>query len=324
MNEEKLDRILQQTLTPEVSDEEIKVKFEQGECHMKKKKNYIRPAVALAACAALVIGIGFGNLPERILSNAVMSHKTVAPIKDPSQNMENGFVMKVRAAEVKELEKGKAQVAVYSEKSTGEAWSGSDNNNKVAYEISLPLICEGKNMDTITYSVNKGCFRIIQPKNDPYVIEGKECKKLEQVSESVDIKIAPDGSDKMEEKYYRSYTISAKDQDRKDVEVYLCDEKTLSEKLYKQLWDNNSDGVTEQELAAEAAVKNKVMGDPQVTCKISYQENQVQKTETAKVAVRLQAMTYKEAAGSCKSKSLKKKLELMKDMKGIFVVLERL
>ena len=75
---------------------------------MKKKKNYIRPAVALAACAALVIGIGFGNLPERILSNAVMSHKTVAPIKKPSQNMENGFVMKVRAAEVKELEKGKA------------------------------------------------------------------------------------------------------------------------------------------------------------------------------------------------------------------------
>ena len=38
MNEEKLNRILQQTLTPEVSDEEIKVKFEQGECHMKKKK----------------------------------------------------------------------------------------------------------------------------------------------------------------------------------------------------------------------------------------------------------------------------------------------
>ena len=76
MNEKKLDQILQQALTPEVNDNEIKVRFEKGEYPMKKKRNYIRPAVALVACAALVAGIGFGNLPEQILSNTGLSHKT--------------------------------------------------------------------------------------------------------------------------------------------------------------------------------------------------------------------------------------------------------
>ena len=42
MNEKKLDQILQQALTPEVNDNEIKVRFEKGEYPMKKKRNYIK------------------------------------------------------------------------------------------------------------------------------------------------------------------------------------------------------------------------------------------------------------------------------------------
>ena len=38
MNEKKLDQILQQALTPEVNDNEIKVRFEKGEYPMKKKR----------------------------------------------------------------------------------------------------------------------------------------------------------------------------------------------------------------------------------------------------------------------------------------------
>jgi len=40
--------------------------------------------------------------------------------------------------------------------------------------------------------------------------------------------------------------------------------------------------------------------------------------------VRLEAMTYKEAAGSCNDKRLKKELELLKDSMGVFVAFERL
>lgn len=324
MNEKKLDQILQQALAPEVNDNEIKVNFEKGEYHMKKKRNYIRPAVALVACAALVAGIGFGNLPDQILSNTGLSHKTDISTNKPSQNLESGFVMKVKAAEVKELKKGEAQAAIYMGNMTGEAWSGSDSNNEIGYMIDLPLVCEGQNIDTVTYSVNKGCFRILQPKNKPYVIEGEECEEPKQVSSSVDIEVVPDGADKKEVKYYKSFTISAKDQDRKDVEVAICDEKKLSKELYKRLWDNNNAGMTDEEIIAEAAVKNEVLDSPQVTCKITYQGESEQKTETAKIAVHLKAMTYKEAAGSCSDKTLKKKLEQLKDTMGVFTAFERL
>lgn len=324
MNEKKLDQILQQALTPEVNDNEIKVRFEKGEYPMKKKRNYIRPAVALVACAALVAGIGFGNLPEQILSNTGLSHTTDISTDKSSRNVENGFVMKVKAAEVKELKKGETQTAIYSGGATGESWSGSDQNKEIGYMIDLPLVCEGENMDTITYSVNKGCFRILQPKDKPYVIKGEECEKPKQVSSGVDIEVVPESADNLEAKYYKSYTISAKDQDRKDVEVAICDEKKLSKELYKRLWDNNSTGMTDEELTAEAVVKNEVLDSPEVTCKITYRGDSEQKTETARVAVRLEAMTYKEAAGSCNDKRLKKELELLKDSMGVFVAFERL
>ena len=324
MNDKKLDQILQQALTPEVNDNEIKVRFEKGEYSMKKKRNYVRPAIALVACAALVAGIGFGNLADQIFSNIGLSHKTDISTNKPSQNVESGFVMKVKAAEIKELKKGESQVAIYSGGTTGEAWSGSDQNKEIGYMIDLPLICEGEDMDTITYSVNKGCFRVLQPKNKPYVIKGEECGEPKQVSSGVDIEIAPEGADQMEAKYYKTFTISAKDQDRKDVEVAICDEKKLSKELYKRLWDNNTAGMTDEEIMAEAAVKNEVLDSPQVTCKITYQGDSGQKTETAKVAVHLEAMTYKEAAGSCHDKSLKKELEQLKDTMGIFTAFERL
>ena len=65
MKDKELDQILQHALTPTVSDEEIKVNYEMEGRPMMKKKNYFKPAVALVACAALVAGIGFGNLPDR-------------------------------------------------------------------------------------------------------------------------------------------------------------------------------------------------------------------------------------------------------------------
>ena len=324
MNNKKLDWILQQSLAPEVKDDEIQVRFGKGEHYMRKKRNYVRPAVALVACVALVAGIGFGNLPDQILSNTGLSHKTDVVAGRPTRNTGSGFVMRVKAAEVKELKKGETQAAIYSGGTTGEAWSGSDNDQEISYMINLPLVCEGENMDTITYTVNKGCFRILQPKNKPYVIKGEECEKPEQVSSSVDVEIEPEGADKKEVKYYKSFTISAKDQDRKDVEVAICDEKKLSKELYKRLWDNCSTGITDEEVVTEANVKNEVMDSPQVTCKIAYQGDAAPKTETAKVAVKLQAITYKEAAGSCSDKALKKELEQTKDLMGIFVAFERL
>lgn len=330
MEDKNLDRILQHALTPEINDEEIKVKFEkkvEKERVIPMKKKLVRPAIALAACAALVAGIGFGNLPEQIMSNTNLSNKTDTSAGKGEQSVQSGFVMKVKAAEVKEkeLKQGESEAVVsFGQTDDGsEGWIGSVDGHKVSYCISMPLVCEGENIDTVTYSVDKGCFRILQPKNDPYVIDGEECEASMQVNDAVKIDLLPENGEKMEEKYYKSYTVAAKDQNRKDVEVYLCNTKTLSEELYNRLWDKNC-GMTEEELVAEAAVKNKVMDKPQITCKINYQDGADRQTETAKVAVEQKVMTYKEAAGNYQDQEFKKKLELIKDEKGLFVTFERL
>ena len=37
-----------------------------GDYSMKKRKTYIKPAVALVACAALVVGVAYGDVPEKL------------------------------------------------------------------------------------------------------------------------------------------------------------------------------------------------------------------------------------------------------------------
>ncbi len=328
MDDNKLDRILKQALSPEVNDDEIKIKFEQEERVMRNKKRFARPAAVLAACAVLAVGIGFGNLPEQIVSKTQLSQKTGASTGGTvEQSAGNGFVMKVKAAEIKEkeLKKGKSEAVVYmgDSDSQSESWSGSPENNKVSYCVTMPLVCEGEDIDKITYSVDKGCFRILQPQNDPYVIDGEECDAPAQVSDSVGVDFLPEGLENMEEKYYKSYTISAKDQNRKDVMVYLCDGKTLSGDLYKRLWESDC-GVTEKELAAEAAAKNEVMEKPQITCRIKYQDSVKRKSETAKVAVQHKVMTYEAAGSQGVCGKVKNKMKSSKDAKGIFVTFERL
>ena len=41
--------------------------------------------------------------------------------------------------------------------------------------IESPIVCEGKQIDTITYSLSHGSFGVIQPKENPCVLEGTEC-----------------------------------------------------------------------------------------------------------------------------------------------------
>ena len=57
MKDKELDQMLKKALTQDIRDDETKIKFEMGDYSMKKRKTYIKPAVALVACAALVVGV---------------------------------------------------------------------------------------------------------------------------------------------------------------------------------------------------------------------------------------------------------------------------
>ena len=64
-------------------------------------------------------------------------------------------------------------------------WAGNDKDKVVSYAVETPLVCEGKNMDTITYSVDKGFFRIVTPKKMSYVIDGEEYKPSDRFIEEL-------------------------------------------------------------------------------------------------------------------------------------------
>lgn len=316
MKDKELDQILQHALTPTVSDEEIKVNYEMEGRPMMKKKNYFKPAVALVACAGLVAGIGFGNLPDRIFDN--MSHKTDTPATTKeAQNTESGFVVKVKAAETKELKQGEKQLIVYPSDCQGESWAGNDKDKVVSYAVETPLVCEGKNMDTITYSVDKGFFRIVTPKKMSYVIDGEEYKPSDRFIENFNTTGNQPG---MTEKYYKSYTVSAKDQNRKGVSVEICDTKKVSDELYDNLWTEDIN-TGEKEMAVEAETKNKIMNDPQITCKVNYKEDSTEKSESIKVVVKHEVMSYKAATDIYPS--LSEKFNILDDVKRVFVTFER-
>ena len=314
MKDKELDQILQHALTPTVSDEEIKVNYEMEGRPMMKKKNYFKPAVALVACAALVAGIGFGNLPDRIISNVSHKADTPATTKE-AQNTGSGFVLKVKAAETKELKQGEKQLVVYPSDCQGEAWVGSDEEKIVSYAVATPLVCEGKNMDTITYSIDKGFFRVVTPKKASYVIEGEEYTPSDSFIEHFD---TTENQPTKTEKYYKSFTVSAKDQNRDDVSIEICDTKKVSDKAYDNLWISD---LSEKEQAVVAKTKNKVMGDPQITCRINYKEDSGEKTESITVAVKHELISYKDAADIYPS--LPEEFSTLNDVKGVFVTFER-
>ena len=169
MKDKELDQMLKKALTQDIRDDETKIKFEMGDYSMKKRKTYIKPAVALVACAALVVGVAYRDVPGKIMNNNTVSTNSGTSAPGEKESVVNSFAVKVKAAEVQKLEKGK-EIPVISEKdSDGAVWGGDEKTKEIDYLISCPIIIEGDQIDTITYSVNHGGFRVEEPEKNSYV-----------------------------------------------------------------------------------------------------------------------------------------------------------
>ena len=76
MEDKELDQMLKKALIPNIKDNETKIRFEMEDCVMRKQKKILKPVVALAACAALVIGISYGNVTEKIIGTHMLSSES--------------------------------------------------------------------------------------------------------------------------------------------------------------------------------------------------------------------------------------------------------
>lgn len=301
MNDKKLDQMLKNALTQNIRDDEVKIRFETEDIFMKKQRNYIKPVVALAACAALVIGSVYTNVPERIMNNNFLSADRNTSEGEKKDAGKNSFAIKVKAAEVKKLEKGKETAVIsHKEEDGGAGWTGTVDTNEVGYLLESPIICEGKNIDTITYSLNHGYFNVIQPEDEPYVLSGTEY--IDKRKKDCEISVEPDSKIKTVKKSYSSFTISAKSQQK--AVMYLCDNKKVPDSVYDKIW--NIDRDDEKNLDGLVKAMNHVLDNLTMTCKITYKDGT---SDSVDIAVKEKVMTYKEAYDGKGGKKIKELLD---------------
>ena len=111
-------------------------------------KNFRKAVIAASLAAVLAVGGAFGI--------SIMNPKA-----------ENAFVLKVNAAELGG--DNTAEIGINEDKGLSLS-EGSDSI--AAYSIGMPMICEGKNIDTVTYSVDSGVLVVSSRKDNDPVISG--------------------------------------------------------------------------------------------------------------------------------------------------------
>lgn len=284
MDEEKFDEIMRKALTPEIGDDEIKF-LRKMEVRTMKKINIIKPVIAVAACAALVLGVS--KIPDLQAVKKAAEH----PADSVAEHLENAFTLKVMAAEKnkdgknveKEVTKEKAVPVVPSVISAGGCWGGNPKTKIVDYTEECPLVCEGTNIQKITYTINKGAFEVLSPKDSGYVLEGKKCSRLKVgwtgpkgFREGVD-----------DDDFYTSYTISPDFQVSENVLVAICNECKVSDNTYRKLWDFDHHTLEDIKEGRE-----ETYDDLTITCEVTYKDGS---KETVQVAVGTAIMTPEEA-----------------------------
>lgn len=311
MNEKELDQILKQALRPEVSQDEVEVwerpkRMESEEPMNKNQPKYrvryrvAKTAVAIAACLALIVGIGYGKLPMR--KSVQKTKQSAVESENTPESILNSFVVKVSAAEVKrknQKEENSSQEksgekdspqdlpTVYAAPCFGSVWDGDVKKKyEVSYCIDTPITCEGKNIETITYTINKGYFQIESRKDSKYLVKGETGKKKVDAG----FLSSTEGTEEREKyvrEQYRSFTVRADEKPEEKFVMSIVDDKCrISEEGYNGIFNSN------YKLEKQLKGFNEAIGKTVITCTATYKDGS---TQSVDVKVGFEIMTNEEA-----------------------------
>jgi hypothetical protein len=248
MTDEKFDQILQQALTPDVANGDIQI---NKRVRKRTMKRIAKIGIVAAACAALVVTTNVGD---------IFSGNAVTPQK-------NSYVLTCFAAEMGEGESVQVPATISGKSANGYAVCGGDDYGSVSYCIGTEFSCEGEEISSITYSINKGAFGITQLKDDRLVTDYVEYSEPE--SSWPDIGFADEeldeGQDSSESKYEKLYvsqfTVSYDRQSLDTAIVGIYGEK-VDESIYQSVFG----GGDEQ----EAEGFTSMMDGVEITCTVNY------------------------------------------------------
>ena len=243
-----------------------------------KKSWIIKPVVAAAACATLMLGVS--RIPDFTQVGKELQNSSSPNI---AEAISNSFTVKVLAAgKKKTVEKKKPTPVLNQDGEKYSIWGGTsvddkDLDYKMFYRFAFPVTCEGKNIDTITYSINKGFFWVYAKKDVNYVLNGERYTGLDKLKYTVlegDTKNYRDYDDVKNDRFdiynlkcYKSYTVSADKQSTKDAQVSIYNEMVLSKESYYKIFDEKNTNLQDK-----LEAHNEALRDTFVTCDIKYKD----------------------------------------------------
>ena len=157
MTDEKLEKILQQTLIPKVADEDIYLYRKVR----KSRKKFVKIFAAVAACLALILGINASGT------------FTIGTDKDTDQTVaENSpFVITCYA---KDWKRGYVPLKFAGYDENGYVINRGEDGESVAYNTGIRFKCEGDNIATVTYSIKGAAFWICEKHGNSIITDCTE------------------------------------------------------------------------------------------------------------------------------------------------------
>lgn len=258
MTDEKLDQILQQALTPYIEDDDIHIYKRVRKNSMNK---IFKIGISVAACAALVFGVNVSGL----FGGYIPDDRNQPGVKAEVAN-NNPFVLTCFAAE---LDEGvRVPVSLAGDVDFGSGLCGGEDGVSVSYIIGAKFACEGENIDSITYGINKGAFFVTELKGASIMTNYTDYSgpDLNCPGVAFDDSELEEGMDeyetKYEEHYVSEYTVSYDKQSSDTSMIGICGEKSDAT-IYNAVF---GDVTLEQEVDARTSLMEGV----EITCTVNY------------------------------------------------------
>ncbi len=202
-------------------------------------------------------------------------------------------------------------IPLITNSSKADSWvlCDDDNGNTVNYCINIPQItCEGDDIQSITYSINRGAFQIVQPTAGESIIldgqaydgelntgsigghyEDDENAKEAGNPGSTDSGIRPEDGpqeDPYEFLLYHSFTVDYQKQSDENTWINFCNVLPDSSDIVQLIW---KEGATEED---QFQAMQKMLDQTTITCTVNYTD---QTSQSVDIKVGSRLMTRREA-----------------------------
>lgn len=232
----------------------------------KRGKTVRRTCAAVAACAALVVAAGSWYAGQPVEQSEIAAQDG----EEHAEKISKLFMLTAKAAETGkriEMTKGKP-VAITTE--DADSWVlGGNEDGTWSYCFNLPFQCEGENIDSVSYSINRGAFQVVELEGTSIIASGKET--AEPVNSGLiggsDYEAIPTTIN-----YYTEYTL---DYDRQESDAtwinMVRDDIKFSDPDLPQS-ENKSDEDVKK-------VFDELFGDVMITCTVHFTDGTSEKIE---------------------------------------------